>query len=159
MNVYLRWFGRVTWLGIAVNAGFWVPALFHPTFIADTLDVADPEFRIWLRNVGMLLILVGIWNAAGAHAPHHRPLFAWLVPLARAIASLFFLEVWLFNSFNSSDRPAAFMLLFLIDGTFAVVKSILLQLGLPEESRLSAANVGRVLRALLSFPMLRRSGG
>lgn len=159
MNVHLRWFGRITWLGIAVNAGFWLPALYHPTFIAETLDVADPEFRIWLRNVGMLLILVGIWNAAGAHAPHRYPLFAWLVPLARAIASLFFLEVWLFNSFNSSDRPQAFMLLFLIDGTFALVTSILLQLGLPEGSRLSAANVGRVLRLFVSFPMFRRSGG
>lgn len=116
-----------------------MPALFYPTFIAETLEVADPEFRIWLQNVGMLLILVAIWNAAGAHAPHERPLLAWLVPLARAIASLFFLQVWLLNPFNSSDRPEAFILLFGIDGSFALIKAFLLQRGLPEESRLSAA--------------------
>ena len=157
MNKHLRWFGRITWFGIVTNAIFWVPALFFPSFIADLTDTADPEYRIWLRNVGMLLILVAIWNAAGAYAPHSRPLFAWLVPLARLIASLFFLEVWLLNSSNSSDRPEAFMWFFLIDGSFAVVTGTLLQLGLPEEHRLSLANVKRVLGALLSFPMFRRA--
>ncbi len=43
MNVHLRWFGRITWLGIAVNAGFWLPALYHPTFIAEN------SRALWLR--------------------------------------------------------------------------------------------------------------
>ena len=58
---------------------------------------------------------------------------------------------------TASVRPEAFLLLFFIDGTFAIVKGTLLQLGMPKEHRLSVANVKAVLRGLLSFPMFRKA--
>jgi hypothetical protein len=76
------------------------------------------------------LLLVAIFNAAGAWRPHQFPLYAWMVVVARLIAGMFFLEVWLFNSFNSSDRPEIFMWFFLVDTTFGIVKGVFLYLGL-----------------------------
>lgn len=155
MNSYLQWYGRVVWFGILVNAAFWVPALFAPDFISKVLGHDSDFYTVWLRNVGMLLILVGIFNAVAAHAPDRTPVFAWAVALARLIASLFFLEVWLLNSHNSSDRPAVFMYFFLTDFSFAIVKATLLQLGLPADSRLSLENLSRFGAAFIRLPMFR----
>ena len=135
MNAYTKWFSIIIWIGIVVNAGFWVPALFHPTTISDILDIEPDIYTVWLRNVGMLLILVGIWNAAAALAPSRYPLVSWFVVLARLIAASFFFEIWLFNSLNSSDRPEVFMWFFITDGTFGIVKGTLLYFGLRQSSR------------------------
>lgn len=155
MNGYLRWYGRVIWFGNAANAIFWVPALFFPDFISETLGHEMGFYTVWLRNVGMLLILVGIFNAIAAYVPDRAPVFAWAVALARLIASLFFLEVWLLNSHMSSDRPEVFMYFFLADFSFAVVKGVLLQLGLPPEYRLTGPNLRRLGAAFIDFPMFR----
>jgi uncharacterized membrane protein len=129
-NPYLLWFSIVIWIGIAANALFWVPALVHPETISKVLD-QDPNFQtIWLRNVGMLLILVAIFNAAAALAPARYPLVSWLVVAARFIAASFFLEVFLFNSLDSSDRPEVFLWFFIVDGSFGTVKGVLLYAGL-----------------------------
>jgi hypothetical membrane protein len=155
MNGSLRWYGRVVWLGNVANALFWVPALFYPDLISDVLGHEKGFHTVWLRNVGMLLILVGIFNAIAAHAPHRTPVLAWGVAAARIIASLFFLEVFLFNSHMSSDRPEVFGFFFLADFTFGVVMGALLQRGLPAEHRLSRANLRRLWAAFVRFPMFR----
>ena len=135
MNGYTKAFSIVIWVGILANATFWVPALFHPETLSDILDIEPDIYTVWLRNVGMLLILVGIWNAAAALAPARYPLVSWFVVLARLIAASFFFEIWLFNSLNSSDRPEVFMWFFIGDGTFAIIKGILLYFGLRQISR------------------------
>ena len=137
MNKYLKWFSVVIWIGILVNATFWVPALFHPTTISDILDIEPDVHTVWLRNVGMLLILVGIWNAAAALAPSRYPLVSWFVVLARLIAASFFFEIWFFNTLNSSDRPEVFMWFFITDGTFGIAKGTLLYFGLRQSGRRS----------------------
>lgn len=130
MNTQLRVFKWLVWFGILVNAAFWVPAWFAPPAFVKLLGI-DPNFHtIWLRNVGMLLLLVAIFNWAGTRHPREFPLYSWLVVLARIIAGLFFLEVWLFNSFSSSDRPELFLWFFLVDTTFGVTKGVFLYLGL-----------------------------
>lgn len=155
MNTYTRWFSRVTWIGILVNAAFWVPALFDPDTISRVLGIDPNLYTVWLRNVGMLLILVGMFNAAAALAPSRYPLVSWLVVGSRLTAATFFLEVWLFNSLNSSDRPGVFMYLFLVDMTFGIVKGVLLNLGLPEDSRISRKNMRRLGLGLMHLLEVR----
>ena len=143
MNKHLKWYSIVVWLGIFANALFWVPALFAPNVVINTFNIEGDFWTIWLRNVGMLLILVGLFNAASALAPARHPLVSWFVVLSRLIASSFFLEVWLINSLHSSDRPEVFMWLFITDFSFGVVKGVLLNLGLPQENRINLTNLKR----------------
>lgn len=130
MNHYLKLFSFLVWAGILVNAVFWVPALFAPQVINNVFDFDPNFFPVWLRNVGMLLLLVAIFNGAAALAPHRYPLFAWLVVVARLIAASFFLEIWLLDHYTSSDRPDVFMWFFITDGSFGAAKGICLYLGL-----------------------------
>jgi hypothetical protein len=130
VNRYLRWYSIVIWLGILVNAIFWVPALFAPPILINALGIEGGFWTMWLRNTGMLLILVALFNAAAALAPARYPLLSWLVVVARLIAASFFLQVWLFNPLHSSDRPEVFMWFFIVDASLGIIKGILLYLGL-----------------------------
>ena len=143
MNRYRTGFSIVVWFGIFANALFWAPALVAPNIVINTFNIEGDFWTIWLRNVGMLLILVGLFNAASALAPARYPLVSWFVVLSRLIASSFFLEVWLFNTLHSSDRPEVFMWLFITDFSFGIVKGVLLNMGLPPESRINLTNLKR----------------
>jgi hypothetical protein len=134
MNIYLKAFSILVWVGILVNATFWVPALFAPQVINNVFDF-DPNFYpVWLRNVGMLLLLVAIFNGAAAISPQRYQLFAWLVVVARLIAASFFLEIWLLDHYTSSDRPDVFKWFFITDASFGIVKGITLYLGLRQSN-------------------------
>ncbi len=117
-------------LGVLVNAAFWVPALFAPQVINDIFGFDPDYYTVWLRNVGMVLLLVSITNAAAAADPRRYQLFAWLVVIGRFIAALFFLEIWVLDTLDSSDKPDAFMWFFIIDASLGTVKGILLHFGL-----------------------------
>ena len=130
MNIYLKTFSILVWVGILVNATFWVPALFVPQVINSVFDFDPNYFPVWLRNVGMLLLLVAIFNGAAAINPQRYQLFAWLVVVARLIAASFFLEIWLLDHYTSSDRPDVFKWFFITDASFGIVKGITLYLGL-----------------------------
>jgi|ERR687892_378257 hypothetical protein len=134
MNVYLKVFSILVWVGILVNATFWVPALFAPQVINNVFDFDPNYYPVWLRNVGMLLLLVAIFNGAAAINPQRYQLFAWLVVVARLIAASFFLEIWLLDYYTSSDRPDVFKWFFITDASFGIVKGITLYLGLRQSN-------------------------
>ena len=81
----------------------------------------------------MVLLLVSITNAAAAIDSYRYQLFAWIVVVGRFIAAAFFLEIWLFDTLESSDRPDSFMWFFLTDASLGAVKGILLYAGLRQE--------------------------
>ena len=129
-NAYLRWYSRLVWIGLTFNLGFAVMALFAPHTLQDWMDLEPLEWTAWLRNVGMLLVIVSLFNAGAALAPLRYPLYSWLVPIARVIAATFFFDVVFLNSFDSADRPNAFITLAVFDLTFGVVCGALLYVGL-----------------------------
>jgi len=130
MNVPLYGFRVMVVIGVLVNAAFWGPALVVPQLINDTFGF-DPNYHtVWLRNVGMVLLLVSITNAAAAIDPIRYRLFAWLVVAGRLIAASFFLEIWVFDALESSDRPNSFMWFFITDFSLGTTKGILLYVGL-----------------------------
>ena len=135
----LTGFRIVVVLGVLTNAVFIVPALFAPQVINDLFGF-DPDYStVWLRNVGMVLLLVSITNAAAAIDPRRYELFAWLVVIGRYIAALFFLEIWLFDALGSSDKPDAFMWFFITDASLGTIKCVLLYLGLRRKVATEAA--------------------
>ena len=130
MNLPLNGFRMVVAIGVLMNAAFWVPALVWPQTINDTFGLDPNYYTVWLRNVGMVLLLVSITNAAAAFDPIRYRLFAWLVVAGRLIAASFFLEIWIFDGLGSSDRPDSFMWLFITDASLGSIKGILLYAGL-----------------------------
>ena len=135
MNTYEKWFSGVVWIGILVNLTLWLPALVAPSMVITFFNIEGDFWTVWLRNVGMLLLLVALFNAAAALAPSRYPLLSWFVVLARLIAATFFLEIWLFNSLHSSDRPEVFMYMFFTDCSFGVLKGALLYRALNDHKR------------------------
>ena len=134
MNKYLRWFSIVTWLGILAMLWFAVPALFVPEYVINTLGLDPDRSTVWLRNVGMLLLLLAIFNATAARAPHQHPVFAWLIVVNRMIAAVFWLQITLVDALNATSQPQAFIPLFVGDLAFGTVMASLLYIGLRREA-------------------------
>jgi hypothetical protein len=145
-NPYLKWYSRVVWFGIAANMSFALAALYAPARLLKVMRLREPEATVWLRNVGMLLINVSLFNAGAALASRRYPLYSWFVPAARLIAATFFFRVVVFNPHRSSERPKAFLPLFAFDFAMGVICSVLLFLGLPRGGRLEEKRLSRVIR-------------
>lgn len=48
-NQYAKWFGRVTWAGIAANTLFIIPICFFPESLLSLLHMTIPIPIIWVR--------------------------------------------------------------------------------------------------------------
>jgi hypothetical protein len=93
-NCYAKWFGRVVWLGILVNLSFAIPALVTPQAFAATLGIGvTPEASAWLRNAGMLLVVLSVFHATAAGDPLGAVPVARRVVVGRLLAAVFWL--WL----------------------------------------------------------------
>ena len=143
MNASLNGFRIMVVVGVLVNAAFWGPALIAPQMINDTLGFDPGYHTVWLRNVGMLLLIVSIANAAAALDPYRYRLFAWLVVVGRLIAASFFLEIWLFDTLESSDWPNAFKWFFLTDASLGAIKGILLYAALKQHDAESSPDISQ----------------
>ena len=140
MNPYLTWYRRVVWFGVAANLAFCLTAWFAPERILKGLRLQQTEHNVWLRNVGMLLVNVSLFNAVAALAPVRYPLLSWSVPTARLIAAIFFFQVSLADLQRSTERPRAFIPLLVFDLSQAIIGSVLLYLGLPRNARFKLTN-------------------
>jgi hypothetical protein len=133
MNAYFRWYSRLVWFGLMCNLGFAAVALWAPTRLQRAMRLKPLIGTVWLRNVGMLLVNISIFNAGAALRPARYPLYSYLVCVARLIAGLFFYRVVFFNPEASTDRPRAFSSLWLFDSAMGVLCAVLLTLGLRRE--------------------------
>ena len=135
VNPYLRWYSRVVWFGAFANLAFCLTAWFAPERILKLLRLRQTSNNVWLRNVGMLLVNLSLFNAVAALDPHRYPLFAWSVPVARLIAGIFFRQVSLGPLQESTERPRAFIPLMVFDFTMAILGSALLWAGRPRSKK------------------------
>src|SRR5438552_875377 len=108
-NQYIRWYSKAVWFGIAANLAFCLTAWFAPERILKLLKLEPTNRTMWLRNVGMLLVLVSLFNAGAAVAPLRYPLFSWMVPAARLIASFFFFQIAFKDLRSSTERPKSYI--------------------------------------------------
>jgi mono/diheme cytochrome c family protein len=137
-GAYAKWFGRVMALGILVNLGFILPALFAPDVLLGWLGLPPNEAaNPWLGNIALLLIQASAFYVPAALAPLRYPVYAWLAVVCRLLVSLYWLKLSL------GPEGAAFRGFFVTDLAFSVVAGLLLHLALPPESQLSAANLRR----------------
>ncbi len=136
MNKYLRWFGRVVWIGILVNLALAIPAIFAPRLLGITLGLGAESSDVWLRNVGMLLISCSIFYAVAAHDPLRYPAYSWLVAISRLIAAIFWIYMMRVTAYPALMRQFLFT-----DLAFGVVEGLFLQLGLPADCKISLPNL------------------
>ena len=122
-NRYAAWFGRAVWLGILVNLSFAVPALFTPAALAATLGLGGltPEAAAWLRNAGMLLVVLSVFHAGAAADPLAAVGFARRVVAGRLLAALFW--AWLPAGLG---LPGVFWWLFATDLALGLLCGLLL---------------------------------
>lgn len=133
MNQYLKWYSILVWVGLTANAIFAAFALWSPDRLQRAMRLNALVGTVWLRNVGMLLMNVSIFNAGAALDPARYPLYSYLVSVARVIAGFFFFRVVFWNPEASTHRPSAFRPLWLFDSLMGVVCAVLLTLGLRRE--------------------------
>jgi hypothetical protein len=122
-NRYAVWFGRALWLGIFVNLSFAIPALFFPALLTTWLGLGgvSPEAGIWLRNAGMLLVLLCGFYAIVAREPLGTVAFTCWSVSARFVAAAFWL--WLILGVG---LPRILWLCFAIDFSIGAVLALLL---------------------------------
>ncbi|WP_019868101.1 c-type cytochrome [Methylovulum miyakonense] len=146
-NSYLLWFSRMTWLGMLANMVFVIPALAVPEWYGGYLNTPDVAATYsWLRYAGVALLLATVLYAPAALDPRRYHVFAWLSVAARLFAAAFW--IWQ-NAFWSFVGPMATF--FVADGTFGLIFAYLLQTGMPEEYRISCANLANLLAQWLDL--------
>jgi len=146
MNKYLKWFTRVVWVGIIFNLAVAVPSILTPQLLNITFGLGPEYSDVWLRNVGMLLLSMCLFYGVAAHAPLRFPAYSWLVAASRLIAAVFWLYMMRVTSY-----PGVMFQFFLADCAFGVALAVLLQLGMPPESRISLANLKRCASDFAAF--------
>ncbi len=135
MNVYAKWFGRVTWLGIIANMFFVIPCFFFPEQLLSLLQMHIPFPIIWVRAAAMLLFIISVFYIPGAIDPYRYKETAWIsIFPSRAFGSTFFItEVFLFG------QDTGFLSIAFVDLFFGVVEAILLTLALRTQNSIAVA--------------------
>jgi mono/diheme cytochrome c family protein len=143
MNKFLKWFRLIVWIGILVNLSVAIPAILAPQLLNISFGLGPEVSDVWLRNVGMLLLSISMFYAGAAADPLRFPAYSWLVAISRLIAAVFWLYMMRVTSYPALMRQFLFA-----DLAFGVVLSLLLQLGLPAESKISLPNLKKLLGGL-----------
>jgi len=128
-KTYVRWYSIAVWFGVVMNLIFCLTAWFAPERILKLFKLPRVRRTMWLRNVGMLLVNLSLFNAGAALDPLRYPFFSWSVPIARFIAGVFFFQVGLADLRHSTERPKSFVWLMIFDGGMALICGALLYLG------------------------------
>jgi len=140
MNGYLKWYRVLSWIGVVVNLGFILPALFSPDLLETTLGPGAVSLSyVWAAAAGMVLLVATVFYMPAAKDPLGYHVYAWLSVIGRALAAAF----WISCDFRW-HLPGPIETFFVTDLAFAIVFLVLLQLGMPEQWKISASNLSRV---------------
>jgi mono/diheme cytochrome c family protein len=132
-NTYAKWFSRIAWLGIVFNLLFVATELFAPNLVNVSLGMPVTANTSWnLAHAAMVLGLTVLYIPA-AVSPLRFPAYTWLIVLSRLIA----VALWWYLL----KSTPGFIQCLVPDATFGVLEGILLQLALPQESRINLANL------------------
>jgi mono/diheme cytochrome c family protein len=153
-NSWARWFSRVAWLGILINLIFVATEMLAPDMVNVMFGAPVTGSTVWNLAHAAMVLALSILYIPAAIAPLRYPAYTWLIVGSRWIA----VAIWVYISRTSPG----FIQSLILDGTFAVLETILLQLAMPAESRISVGNFvsglrtfGRWLKAELAMPIVK----
>lgn len=121
MNKPLFWFRLLVALGGIANLAFAIPAFFMPELLARLIDTGNIDPNVWLRNVGILLIILSSFYIPAIRDPFRYLFNSIALVVGRFSAGVFFLILVLY-----ADYPDAFRLLAVSDLVFSTVQAIVL---------------------------------
>lgn len=125
MNAWLVWFRRLTWIGIAANLGFILPALFQPDLFDAMLGPGTSALSyVWLGGAGLMLALATMFYMPAGKDPVRYRLYAWLSVAGRGMAAAF----WIWQSFRW-NLPGPIQQFWIMDAVFGAIFLVLLTLG------------------------------
>jgi hypothetical protein len=125
MNAWLQWFRRLTFIGIAANLGFILPAIFQPDLFDAVLGPGSSALSYaWLANAGLVLGIATIFYIPAGKNPIRYKLYAWLSVAGRAMASLF----WIWQN-QRWELPGPIQGFYVMDGVFSLIFLVLLTFG------------------------------
>ncbi len=91
----LRWFKRLVFVGLILNAIFFLPGLFAPRTLEGWFDFGTTNTVHWLQNVSLLLIIVTAMYIPVMRDPFRYMFITYLVVGGRfAAGTLFLFGVW-----------------------------------------------------------------
>lgn len=121
MSGSLKLFRISLLVGFGVNMLFALPALFAPRFLETLVDVGATDTTVWLRNVGILLVIISTMYVAVFQDAFRYIFIAYLAIAGRFAAGWFFLVLVLF-----ADYPSGFWVLAANDLILSSLQAILL---------------------------------
>ena len=129
MNKPLFWFRLLVALGGIANLMFAIPALLAPEFLARLIDTGNIDPNVWLRNVGILLIILSSFYIPAIMDPFRYAFNSIALIVGRFSAGVMFLILVLF-----ADYPDGFRLLAANDLIFSLLQAIALFLLLRQQA-------------------------
>lgn len=135
MNEYARAFRIVVWVGVLVNIGMALAAVFAPDWLLRTMGFEVAEPNIWPRFAGWLLILLSLFYIPGANDLHRYRANAVLQVGARFAGVVFFTGAVLLAGFS-----ARYLIFAGIDLAFAAPSGALLWLAVRRQRGEAAAS-------------------
>lgn len=117
----LNWFRVSVELGLLLNLGFALPALFAPRFVETLASYGESNTLYWLQNVGILLIIVTAMYVPVIRDPFRYLYVTVLVVAGRFAAGTLFLFGLLFL-----DYPDGFGVLAGTDLVLSTIQALLL---------------------------------
>lgn len=103
MSASMKIFRISLLIGFAVNMVFAIPAFFAPRFLEMMFDVGTTDTTVWLRNVGILLVIISTMYLAVFRDAFRYLFIGYLAIAGRFAAGCFFLVLVLF-----ADYPSGF---------------------------------------------------
>lgn len=120
-NIYVKWYSRTVWIGIALNMIFVIGLFFFPVGFLGLLNIPAPP-TIWARTAGMLLGIISVLYIPGAVDPmRYRWAAIFSVMPSRAFGSTFFLTETLVFGWQ-----IGFVSIAIVDLVFGLSEAVLL---------------------------------
>lgn len=123
MNSYVKWLGRVVFVGVLINiVGMALPFIFAPQWYLDFFGLPGGGGSvIWMRQAGLLLLFISILYIPGGCDPIRYSLNAKLGVAVRMVIGLY----WLYLVYVEG-HTRAFIQFGILDTGYAGLNGILL---------------------------------
>jgi hypothetical protein len=120
-----KWFRILVGVGLIANLIFALPAFFAPRLLEQMFEVGTANPTGWLRNVGILLIILSSTYVAVILDPFRYIIVSVIIVLGRFAAGMFFVALLM-----GGNYPSGFRALAINDLVLSIPQGILLVLAL-----------------------------
>lgn len=97
----IHFFRALVWFGLFVNLAFAIPAFFAPQVLGYLIEVPEIKETVWLRNVGILLIILSSTYIPVIQDPVRYIMVTVIIVVGRFAAGGFFSLLYVYSDYPS----------------------------------------------------------